>query len=243
MFTRPIMPVIAAVLGVALATPASAGFVGGYETTLCPGGTCQTVNFHSAGVGNPILGDTNPAPVYNVQASTPDAGIVLHGSGQVVDTRLASDISLSGPGFGNLLLTPLGGYAWTFIEFQLNSTINIPVSPGVNNGLTLTAYDINGVAHVLPLTGSYDFPWESNNGQNQHYFVQANGGDIITSLLLTYIDPNCVPTVAACNFVGDMHNIDVQSVLNPAPEPSSLFLLGAPLVGFGLSRLRRSGSA
>lgn len=188
-----------------------AGFVIGQGSIA----TTQSVNFTPANSGTTVVGDTNPAPVYPVFVDSLQ-GQTLHASGSTVDT------GVGGPGFNSIDLRPDTAFAWRGIEFTLDSFNNIPLN---STNITITAFDdLNGDSSSATLT----FPWEGNNGDNQHYFATADGVvDVITRLVLSYSDPNG-------NTIQDIHNIDVNSV-SVVPEPSSILLSGTAigcLIGF-----------
>ena len=131
----------------------------------------------------------------------------------------------SGPtsGFLDIRIRPDAGWAWTAIEFQLDSVIATNSILGV---LNFRAWDQNNVAHLF----AANFPWEANNGENQHYHFHADGGDVITKLDILY-DPGTTG-----NLIHDIHNIDVASAA--VPEPATLTMFGLGLLGVGV-RLRR----
>jgi len=200
-----------------------ATIIGGTEAGTCNPVPCdQTVNFAPANSGTTVVGDTNPAPVYNVFVDSLE-GLTLHGSGSTVDT------GVGGPGFLSILIRPEAGWAWSVIDFQLDSLISSPTP--LQSGLTLTAIDQNSVPWVF----NVDFPWEGNNGENQHYFAQGLSGELITSLQIDYTDPNA----GEGNTIQDIHNIDVASVRVPEPSTLGLFSVGLlSLFGFGMMRRR-----
>ena len=200
---------------------AQAGILFDYGKCNPADGACdQSVIFSPENSGISVVGDTNPAPSYLVYAESLE-GLTLHGAGSSVDAGNGN------PGFLSLLLYPQMGWGWRQIEFQLNSHLNLP--PQLD-ALTFTAWNQGGTSFLF----SADFPWESDNGQNQHYHFHGTDGDLITALRLDY-DPGTTG-----NFVGDMHNIDVNSAQVPAiPEPGTLALLGAGLLAAG--RRRRGG--
>lgn len=218
------LPVLA--VGLLAAAPASAGFVFGYQPGNC--GDCdQSVNFHGAGSGTIITGNTNPAPVYDVVVQSLE-GITLHGSGQVVDT------GTGGSGFNAISITPALPYAWTYVEFMLDAT----TKTHIGGELTLTVTNVDGqVVSSAPL----DFPWEGNAGTNQHYFVQASGGDVIRSLTISYVDTDCISPTAVCNRIHSIENIDIKSTrIDIVPEPGAMALFGLGLAGLGLTQRRRA---
>ncbi|WP_158287760.1 PEP-CTERM sorting domain-containing protein [Falsiroseomonas bella] len=218
------LPVLA--LGLAAAAPAWAGFTFGYQPGNC--GDCnQSVNFHGAGSGVSITGNTNPAPIYDVVVQSLE-GITLHGSGQVVDT------GVGGTGFNSIIITPALPYAWTYVEFMLDAT----AKTHVGGSLTLTVTDVNGQAVS---STALNFPWEGNSGTNQHYYVQASGGDVIRSLTISYVDTDCISPTAACNRIHSIENIDIKSTrIDVVPEPAAMVLFGLGLAGLGLTRRRRA---
>ena len=179
----------------------------------------QSVNFAPANSGTTVTGDTNPAPVYDVFVDSLQ-GQTLHGSGSGVDT------GGGGPGFNSILIRPDIGWAWSAIEFQLDSFASHEPLDG--SGLTITAY--GGPNQTDPVSQGLPFPWEGNGGENQQYIATAINGDLIYSLQIDYL-----PTDG--NTLQDIHNIDVQS--EQVPEPSTLLVLGASLMGLGIVRRRR----
>jgi hypothetical protein len=221
-FARLLLAVIAIGYGTTWSCVESrAGFIIDYDKIK----TEQSVNFTPANNGTTVVGDTNPAPVYNVFAdllSAPGAGTILHGSGSVVDT------GSGGLGFYTIAIRPETGYAWTAIEFMLNSMQNL--AKDTSERLTITAY--NG---AYSESKSLNFPWEGNNGQNQHYHVLATGSDVITKVVISYDPPDPLPGETV-NAIGDIHNIDVTTV----PEPTSLAIFGVGAFAIAGYCLRRS---
>lgn len=217
------LPVLA--VGLLAAAPAWAGFTFGYQPGNC-GDCSQSVNFHPS-VGTVIPGNTNPAPVYDVVAQSPEF-ITLHGSGQVIDT------GPGGSGFNALVITPALPYAWTYVEFMLDAT----TKTHVGGALTLTVTNASGQSFS---SGALNFPWEGDAGTNQHYFVQATGGDVIRSLTISYVDTDCTSPTDVCNRIHSIENIDIKSTrIEAVPEPTTMALFGFGLAGLGLTLRRRS---
>jgi hypothetical protein len=211
------------------APPASAGVVFGYQPGNC--GDCdQSVNFSGAGSGITITGNTNPAPVYDVEVNSLQ-GFTLHGSGGVIDT------GVGGLGFNAISITPDLPYAWTYIEFMLDATIKTHIG----GDLTLTATNQFGSTFS---SGPLNFPWEGNSGTNQHYYAEATGGDLIRSLTISYVDADCVAPTDVCNRIHSIENIDVKyAMVNMVPEPATLALFGLGIAGLAATRRRQTGNA
>ena len=184
----------------------------------CPQPGCQTVGFQSND-GTTIVGNTNPAPVYNVYVDSLVTDVSLHGNGSNVNNSLGQ-----GSGFTSLLIRPESGWGWSTIDFQLDSLYkDQPIDIG---GLSFTAKDQSGNSFSMDA----NFPWEGDKGENQHYRFDALDGQLITSLQLDYTDP-----LGNGNLISDMHNIDVKSAQVPAvPVPPSLGLLMSGLAGLGV---------
>ena len=203
----------------AVSVVANAGVIFDYGICNPANGDCDhSVLFSPANSGQTVTGHTLPGSGYTVFAESPE-GLNLHGSGGSVDAGNGND------GFLSLLLYPESGWGWRQVEFQLNSDLNLPPQVDV---LQFTAWNQLGATFIFDA----NFPWEANNGQNQHYHFHGTDGDLITKLRLDY-DPGTTG-----NHIGDMHNIDVNSAVVPAiPEPGTLALVASGVVG--LSRRRR----
>lgn len=138
---------------------------------------------------------------------------------------------MGGAGFTDITFTPEAGYAWGAFEFQLDSMTKDDIAggltiAGVNQDGILTSYSVN-------------FPWEGNNGENQHYTLYATGTDVIVQVLISYQDPHCTSSTAGCtpNTISDIHNIDLNT--RRIPEPMTAALVGVAAAGAGFSRRRR----
>ena len=179
---------------------------------------CQSVGFQSND-GSTVVGNTNPAPIYNVYVDSLVGGVSLHGNGSNVNNSAGN-----GSGFSSFLIRPESGWGWSTIDFQLDSLYkDQPIDIG---GLSFTAKDqFNNYFSM-----SANFPWEGDKGENQHYRIDGLDGQLITSLQVDYIDP-----LGMGNLISDMHNIDVKSAQVPSvPVPPSLGLLMSGLAGLGV---------
>ena len=173
-------------------------------------GCDQSINFTPAQTAPIVVGDTNPPkPKYSVFA-TSDGVLVLHAAGSTIDAA-------NGLGFTTLVLTPEAPYGWGAIEFQLDSlNKSQPLGSG---GLLLTAWDQFGSEYSF----AANFPSEGNHGENQHYQLHADFGEVITKLRINYLDP-----LDGGNAIQDIHNIDVNTLA--APEPATLLLVGGGII-------------
>jgi PEP-CTERM motif-containing protein len=219
---RYFLAILLAALGITILPSISRATIS-FDLGICnPSDGCnQSINFSPTTSGTTILDDTNPPNPFYQTSATSDGIVVLHGSGSTIDNA-------NGGGFTLLILTPLPTptgdlFGWTTIEFQADSLIG--TQPIDTLGLTLTATDQFGTAFS---SGSLAFPWEGNNGENQHYHVHASSGEIITQLRISYTDP-----LGGGNTIQDIHNIDVHSELVRVPEPSSFLLVGLSLIAMG----------
>ncbi len=186
-------------------------------------GCDQSVNFTPANNGTTVVGDTNPpSPLYNVFIDSLE-GIILHGSGSTVDT------GVGGLGFSSILLRPQVGYAWGAVEFQLD-TFNKD-QPTDTGGLTFTVFDASNTA----FTFAANFPWEGDKGENQHYHFHAIDGQVISKLQISYNDSLCLGGV--CNTIQDIHNIDVNTKVIPAPSPAAAPIPTLSSIGYILLAL------
>jgi hypothetical protein len=213
--------IVAALLALAL-VPATGQATILFDYGLCnPSDGCdQSVNFSPANSGTTVVGNTNPPlPLYDVFAQSLD-GATLHGSGSTVDT------GVGGPGITSIQFWPEAGYAWGAFEFQLDSA-NGDQTVGTA-GLTFTVFDGDGTPFVFLA----NFPWEGDNGENQHYHFHATNGEVIALVRIDYSDP-----LGQGNTINDIHNIDVNTRL--VPEPSTVALLAIGLISLGWIRRKR----
>lgn len=187
--------------------PSIVGATISFEYGLCnPSDGCdQSINFTPAQTATFVVGDTNPPqPNYDVFA-TSSGFLVLHAAGSTIDAD-------NGLGFTTLLLIPEAPYGWGAIEFQLDSLNK--AQPLDSGGLTLSAWDQFGSEYSFLA----NFPSEGNHGENQHYHLHADFGEVITKLQISYVDP-----LGMGNTIQDIHNIDVNTVA--VPEPATLLLV------------------
>lgn len=190
----------------------------------------QTVGFSPPTTGSSIVGNTNPGPVYDVTATTLESGVVLRGNGGHVGNN--ADAGNNIVGLKALKFVAESGYAWTYFDFQLDSTIvKDPALVAGKLELTIKLYDAfdNFLAHQL-----LDFPHEGDRGENQHYFAKAFDGAQFSRIDILY-----APTYNTNNRIHEIHNIDVATVpAAPVPEPASLavWAMGAAGMAFGRRR-------
>lgn len=187
-------------------------------------GCNQSINFTPNQTAVMVVGDTNPAPVYNVFATSLDPNVLLNGNGSTLEN--GSDTPSSMFAMPSFSLAPQTGFLWSTIEFQLDElNSKQPLNSG---GLTFTVLDQLGTTTTINTV----LPWEGNSGENQHYTLTGQNGELIKMLTVSYTDP-----LAAGNGIQDMHNIDVATTT--IPEPGTIGLLGVALLGFGLNRRNR----
>lgn len=211
-----------------LPTAASASIVFQQAQCVSSEGCDQTINFNpSAGgpiTGTVIVGDTNPAPVYLVKAESIETPqLTLHGAG----SHIANDTAKDGWNKIEIYVAPGEGYAWDAFEFQLDHLKPDNNAPFPSGTIQLEAYSLLINAWV---TDSLDFPYEGDNGENQHYKITASGGDLFDRIRIIYD--------SADYRIHEVHNIDVHSV--SVPEPSGLALVGLGLIGACLTTRRRA---
>lgn len=183
----------------------------------------QSVGFNPPSTGTLITGDTNPStPLYTVTASSPE-GITLKGNGQNVSNNAGA-----GTGFKEISFKAQAGYAWTYFDLRID-----PLIPGIVTDKELTFNVYANAADLVPVyTDNFIFPWESNAGDNQHYYALATAGSTFSRVDIIY-----TPTLAhSTNRIEDIHNIDVVTAV---PEPSFIALLGTGAVGLLLSARKR----
>lgn len=151
--------------------------------------------------------------------------------------------------FGVVSYFSVTGSHKTLANSTSSSTIRISIvrspSPALHrcciSGLRSRWRGLTILDELLHHNGAYsepkslNFPWEGNNGQNQHYHVLATGSDVITKVVISYDPPDPLPGETV-NAIGDIHNIDVTTV----PEPTSLAIFGVGAFAIAGYRLRRS---
>lgn len=213
---------IAAVALYLLATPAPshAGIIIAAASPLNTPGTL-TINFANQPEGATQVGDTvGGAPNYSFNFTTSDAGVNLSSGGSKIENATAAN------GFHTLMVAPqLSSIGFTYLDFQANSAQHFTPS---NSDFVLTVTYVNslGVESTTAPT-ALKFPWEGDNGQNQHYYVQSTAGDVMTKLSISYKPLTPDPTN---NVITDIHNWDVLTAAVPAvPEPTSLVIMGLGL--------------
>ncbi|MDX1927557.1 MAG: hypothetical protein SFV81_13630 [Pirellulaceae bacterium] len=206
-----------------------------------PSGT-QTINFAHQPLSGTVVGDTNPPNPKLFFDFTANYS-KLHANGSGIDTRDMLNTNQPGPGYTTISVTPqLPWIGWTYMDFQADSFLKIAPPTPPNQDLSEFKFTVNYVnsAGVIqsPEVVKLHFPWEGNNGDSQHYYMQADPGYVITSFSLSYSDPNN-PT----NTIQDMHNWDVTYAPVPGvvPEPASLAIWGSiGLCGLVVGRRRRN---
>lgn len=220
---------MAAVFGLFVALAPSYAAIQVFQGTTSHGST-QTINFSpSQANGTTVVGDTNPPPqlFFNFTANN-----TLHPNGSGIDT-------VNGLGYTTLSVAPqLSTIGWTYMDFQADSLLK-DISPSLNSLFKFTVNYVNsaGVAQT-PYMITLNFPWENNNGDSQHYYMTATGGDVITSFSLAFSDP-----AHPANTIQDIHNWDIITASVPVPEPASLAIWGIGALGCAMAGYRRRKAA
>jgi hypothetical protein len=181
----------------------------------------QGVSFAPPTTGTTITGNTNPPPTYDVSVTSLE-GITLRGGGRNVTNNTNADA-----GFREVDIFNSAGVQWTYLDVQLDSLLATAPPEAL---LTISVFQ----GATLVATQTLLFPWEGNQGENQHYMVFATGTDWFNRVRIDYN--------STTNTIQDMHHINVSSTirLTVVPAPPSAVLAGAGVLTLGLFRLRRT---
>jgi hypothetical protein len=193
------------------AVPANAAFI--LTTGNDGGGSVDNVVFDPCGLGNQLPGTTVQGCL---QGDTSRLVNFTSSSTLVADGGQASITGLNGAAFHDLtiaLAPPQAGY--TRLVFNIDAI--------AGSGQTGITFNLTGTGTPTQFQSTL-----GQNGSNFFTFT-ATDGDIIQSVSFT--------TLANVNAVGDVAQVRIAAV--PVPEPMSLALFGAGLLGLGMVKRRK----